>query len=58
MLIANSYHPALVPAAFAAIGGGHFLPYAWLHRTRLYVALGVLCGGTAIASLRPSAAIS
>jgi hypothetical protein len=30
-----------VPAVFAAIGGGHFLPYAWLHRTRLYIVLGV-----------------
>jgi hypothetical protein len=22
----------------AAVGGAHFLPYAWLHRTRIYVA--------------------
>jgi hypothetical protein len=25
----------------AAIGGGHFLPDAWLHRKRLYLILGV-----------------
>jgi hypothetical protein len=33
--------PWAVPAAFAAIGGGHFLPYSWLHRTSLYWMLGV-----------------
>jgi hypothetical protein len=42
VLLVNSYHSALVPAALAAIGGGHFLPYAWLQRTRLYLVLGVL----------------
>lgn len=42
VILVNSYHSALVPAALAAIGGGHFLPYAWLQRTRLYVVLGVL----------------
>jgi hypothetical protein len=41
VLIVYSLNPAYVPAAFAAIGGGHFLPYAWLHRTRLYIVLGV-----------------
>jgi hypothetical protein len=34
--------PWAVPAAFAAIGGGHFLPYSWLHRTPLYWMLGVV----------------
>lgn len=34
--------PWAVPAGMAALGGGHFLPYAWLQRTRTYVALGVI----------------
>ena len=41
VIIAYSLNPAVVPAVLAAIGGGHFLPYAWLHRTPLYTALGV-----------------
>ena len=41
VFIAYSYHPAMVPAALAAIGAAHFVPYAWLHRTRLYIVLGV-----------------
>jgi hypothetical protein len=28
--------PRLVPAAFAAVAGAHFLPYVWLQRTRIY----------------------
>jgi len=34
--------PTYVPAALAAVGGGHFLPYAWLQRTRVYSVLGVV----------------
>ena len=41
VIIAFSLNPATVPAALAAVGGGHFLPYAWLQRTRIYFALGV-----------------
>lgn len=41
-IIAYSLNPAVVPAVLAAVGGGHFLPYAWLHRTRAYVVLAVL----------------
>ena len=33
--------PVLVPATFAAIGGAHFLPYVWLHRTKLYLVLAI-----------------
>ncbi len=36
-----SVNPALVPATFAAIGGAHFLPYVWLHRTKIYLALAI-----------------
>lgn len=48
--IAYSHHPALVPAALAAIAGAHFLPYAWLHRTRVYsvLAVAVSAGGFAL----------
>lgn len=43
-------NPALVPATFAAIGGAHFLPYVWLHRTRIYLflALAISLGSWAI----------
>jgi hypothetical protein len=34
--------PSYVPAVFAAMVGAHFLPYQWLHKTRLYGVLGVL----------------
>ena len=33
VILVYTLNPAYVPAVFAAIGGGHFLPYAWLHRT-------------------------
>ena len=33
--------PGAVPLAMAAIAGGHFLPYAWLQRTNVYVWLAV-----------------
>jgi hypothetical protein len=33
--------PRLVPAAFAAVAGAHFLPYVWLQHTRIYGALAV-----------------
>lgn len=36
-----SLNPGGVPLAMASIGGAHFLPYAWLQRTRAYVVLGV-----------------
>ena len=35
------WQPAGVALAMASIAGGHFLPYAWLQRTNLYVALGI-----------------
>jgi hypothetical protein len=34
-------HPQLVPAALAAVGGAHFLPYVWLHETRIYLVLAI-----------------
>lgn len=40
-ILVYALDPLYLPAAFAAVAGGHFLPYAWLHRTRAYVALAV-----------------
>ena len=50
VILVYSLNPVGVPAALAAIAGGHFLPYAWLQRTRLYAVLGavVSLGGLAI----------
>lgn len=42
VIIVYELNPAYVPAVFGAIGGGHFLPYAWLHRTRIYIVLGII----------------
>ena len=47
IIIVYALNPLYVPAAFAAVVGGHFLPYIWLQKTRLY---GVLA---AIVSLAP-----
>jgi hypothetical protein len=41
VIMVYSVNPALVPATFAAIGGAHFLPYVWLHRTKLYLVLAI-----------------
>jgi hypothetical protein len=40
--------PAGVPLAMASIAGGHFLPYAWLQRTNVYIWLGVAVAGGAL----------
>lgn len=34
--------PLYVPAALAAIVGGHFLPYVWIHKTNLYAVMAVI----------------
>jgi hypothetical protein len=41
VLLVYQFAPAAVPAAMAGVGAAHFLPYAWLQRTRLYIVLGV-----------------
>jgi hypothetical protein len=41
VILMYTVNPAVVPATFAAIGGAHFLPYVWLHRTRIYLFLGL-----------------
>jgi hypothetical protein len=41
VIVAYSLEPITVPVVLAAVGGAHFLTYAWLHRTRLYAVLAV-----------------
>lgn len=41
-IVVYGVQPIGVPIAMAAIVGGHFLPYAWIHKTRLYVVMGVV----------------
>jgi hypothetical protein len=41
LIIVYSLNPGAVPVVLAGIGGMHFLPYAWLHRTRIYLGLGI-----------------
>jgi hypothetical protein len=37
LILVYSLNPGGIPMALASLGGVHFLPYAWLHRTRLYI---------------------
>jgi hypothetical protein len=41
LIVVYSLNPRAIPVALAALGGVHFLPYAWLHRTRIYTFLGI-----------------
>jgi hypothetical protein len=41
VIIVYSLAPWAVPAAFAGAGAAHFFPYAWLHRTPVYIVVGV-----------------
>jgi hypothetical protein len=43
LLVWNST-PQYLPVAFAALVGGHFLPYQWLYDTKIYGVLGVIVG--------------
>lgn len=36
LILVYSLNPGGIPLALAALGGVHFLPYAWLHRTQIY----------------------
>lgn len=42
IIIAYNLNPITVPVMLAGLGGVHFIPYAWLHRTRLYIILGAV----------------
>ena len=41
LIVAFNLNPRSIPVILAGLGGMHFLPYAWLHRTNLYIALAV-----------------
>ena len=41
-ILVFNLNPLYVPVVFAATSSGHFLPYAWLYRTRAYIVLGVV----------------
>lgn len=45
VMIVWSLAPNYTPVAFAAVVGGHFLPFQWVYRTRLYGFLGVAVAG-------------
>jgi hypothetical protein len=36
LILVYSLNPNGLPLALASLGGVHFLPYAWLHRTKIY----------------------
>ena len=41
LIVAFDMNPRSIPVIIAGLGGVHFLPYAWLHRTKLYIALAI-----------------
>jgi hypothetical protein len=42
VILVYSFAPWAVPAAFAAVGAAHFFPYSWMHRTPVYIVLGIV----------------
>ncbi len=42
LIVVYNINPGQVPVVMAGLGGVHFLPYAWLHRTKVYTALAVV----------------
>lgn len=42
LIVVYSTNPAQIPVVMAGLGGVHFLPYAWLHRTRVYAILAAV----------------
>ncbi|MBV6452515.1 MAG: hypothetical protein MHPDNHAH_03273 [Anaerolineales bacterium] len=36
LILVYSLNPGGIPLALAALGGVHFLPYSWLHRSQVY----------------------
>lgn len=41
IIISYFKFPAYLPCVMAAILGGHFLPYAWLYQTNIYLIIGI-----------------
>jgi hypothetical protein len=42
LILVYSLNPLGIPLALASLGGIHFLPYAWLHRTRIYIYFAIV----------------
>jgi hypothetical protein len=42
LIVLYALNPGGIPLGLAALGGVHFLPYAWLHRTRIYTAFAFI----------------
>jgi hypothetical protein len=60
LIVVYSIRPEAIPVILASLGGMHFLPYSWLHRTRVYAIAGgtVAIGGLAIQMALPEIAFS
>jgi hypothetical protein len=60
LIVVFNLNPRAIPVVLAGIGGMHFLPYAWLHRTRLYayLATAVALGAFALQIFLGSAAFN
>ncbi len=60
LILVYSLNPGGIPLALASLGGVYFLPYAWLHRTRIYAvfAFAVSIGSFAIQLVLASRAFS
>jgi hypothetical protein len=56
LIATYSLDPNLVPLVLASLGGIHFLPYAWLQRSRVYtyLAVAVSFGAYAIQVILPA----
>jgi hypothetical protein len=42
LIVVYNLNALYIPVVLAGIGGMHFMPYAWLHRTRIYTVLAAL----------------
>lgn len=42
LIVVYNINPGQIPVVMAGLGGVHFLPYSWLHRTRIYIGLGII----------------
>ncbi len=42
LIVLYNIDPGQIPVAMAGLGGVHFLPYSWLHRTKIYAIVGFL----------------
>ncbi len=42
LIVVYNLNALYIPVVLAGIGGMHFMPYAWLHRTRIYTVFAVI----------------